>query len=129
MGRYSTSPRPIAAPALMSYIARAAARPSQGNNAAWILDNFRLIFTAWRRRSVNSRWGCADAPIVADTSGAKKAISYHLLARKYLEAVSYNLQRTRISAAFLEGYQETADLQSSEIWSLSRRSSRSLSTA
>jgi cyclic beta-1,2-glucan synthetase len=95
-------------------IARAAAA-SQEENAAWVLDNFRLIFGT-EKESREFAFGLRDYPVVIDASGAA-APRVCLLARTYLKASGDGFSEPEL-AAFLEGYQEAAELDMGEIWGL-----------
>ena len=110
----SRVPTPDRRGRLNELITQAAARP-QANNAAWILDNFRLILGAEkevREFALNLRDFC----VAVDSSGSETA-RVILLARGYLETSGYNFCEQEL-CAFLEGYQETAELAIGEIWSL-----------
>jgi len=95
-------------------IARAAAR-SQAENSAWVLDNFRLILGA-EKEVRKFAVGMRELRVIADPSGAETPRAV-LVARNYLETGGYNFSEQDL-CAFLEGYQETADLEIGEIWSL-----------
>jgi len=95
-------------------IARAAA-DSQGENAAWVLDNFRLIFGT-EKEAREFALGLREFPIVIDQTGPGTP-RVCLLARAYLQATGYGFSEPEITA-FLEGYQDTAALEMGEIWSL-----------
>src|SRR5450432_622316 len=95
-------------------IARAAA-DSKRENAAWLLDNFRLIFGA-EKEAREFAFGLREFPVVIDPSGAATP-RVCLLARGYLQAGGYDF-REQDSAAFVEGYQEASELEMGEIWGL-----------
>src|ERR1700733_11311162 len=95
-------------------IARAAAKP-QPENAAWVLDNFRLIFTA-EKSSRDFSLGLKGFRTVTDQSGAEMPRDC-LLARTYVQASGYGFKEMEL-AAFLEGYQEQAGLDMGELWAL-----------
>ena len=95
-------------------LARAAAAP-HAENAAWVLDNFRLIFTA-EKSSRDFSLGLKGFRTVTDPSGADSP-RVCLVARSYLQACGYGFQEMEL-VAFLEGYQEQADLDMGEIWAL-----------
>lgn len=95
-------------------IARVAA-DSRGENAAWILDNFRLILGA-EKEVRKFAIGMREFRAINDPSGAETP-RVCLLARRYLEAGGHAFSEQEVTA-FLEGYQETADLEIGEIWAL-----------
>src|SRR5436309_15151163 len=68
-------------------IARAAA-DSNGENAAWVLDNFRLIFGT-EKEVREFAFGLREFPVIVDSSGAATP-RVCLLARAYLEACEYD---------------------------------------
>src|SRR5580700_8088801 len=73
-------------------LARAVAQP-QPENAAWVLDNFRLIFTAEKSSRDFSR-GLKGFRTVTDQSGADMP-RVCLVARTYLQAGGYGFQEMR----------------------------------
>ena len=92
-----------------------AASDSQGENAAWLLDHFRLIHAAEKE----TREFCAQMrtlPAIADASGAREP-RVCLIAAQYLAAVGYSFAEESLTA-YLEGYQEQAQLDMREIWDL-----------
>src|SRR5580704_14800721 len=95
-------------------LARAASEP-HAENAAWLLDNFRLIFTA-EKSSRDFALGLKGFRTVTDPSGAEMP-RVCLVARSYLQAGGYGFQEMEL-AAFMEGYQEQAELDMGEIWAL-----------
>ncbi|SRR5579883_3128032 len=100
--------------ALRELLARTAAKP-QGDNAAWVLDNFRLIFGAEKE----AREFCLRAwryPAVAGPGGMETP-RISLLARAYLSEAGNCFSEPAL-AAFVEGYQETGSLNMAEIWAL-----------
>ncbi len=106
--------RPTAGAACSELVARAAANP-RGENAPWLLDNFRLIFTA-EKETREFAFAQRDARVVTDSSGAETPRAC-LLAREYLAAAGQRFCESEL-VAFLEGFQETAPLDSVEIWNL-----------
>jgi len=112
-GRTRTAP-PNRRRRVQELIGRAAADP-QRENAAWVLDNFRLILGT-EKEVREFALGMRELPVVRDPSGAETPC-VSLLARKYLQAGGYGFSEQELTA-FLEGYQETADLEIGEIWAL-----------
>ena len=108
------TPRPHRRRRVEKLLARAAAEP-QPENAAWVLDNFRLIFTA-EKSTRDFSLGLKRFRSVTDASGAGEP-RVCLLARGYLRANSYAFHEAEL-ATFLEGYQEQAELDMGEIWAL-----------
>src|SRR5580658_9990887 len=99
---------------VQALMACAAADP-QGENAAWVLENFRLIFGAEQSaREFSLR--IVESPVIADAFGTE-APRMCAIARNYLE-VGGNSFREPEFTAFIEGYQETAELEMREIWGL-----------
>src|SRR5580700_232909 len=82
-------------------INRVAADP-QLENAAWVLDNFRLIFGAEKEARTFSQ-GLREFPVVPSVSGAETP-RVLLLARSYLEASRHSFCEPELTA-FLQGYQ------------------------
>jgi cyclic beta-1,2-glucan synthetase len=95
-------------------INRVAADP-QLENAAWVLDNFRLIFGTEKEVRTFTQ-GLREFPVVPGVSGAETP-RVCLVARSYLEAGSHGFSEAELTA-FLEGYQEVAGLEMGEIWGL-----------
>jgi hypothetical protein len=95
-------------------IARATALPER-DNARWVLDNFRLILGA-EKETREFALGMRQLRVVRDQSGAETPCVC-LLARSYLETGGQGFNEQELTA-FLEGYQETADLEIGEIWTL-----------
>jgi hypothetical protein len=91
-----------------------AADPQQ-ENAAWVLDNFRLIFGV-EKEARELAFGLREFRAVTDPSGAETPCVCQL-ARRYLQASGYSFREQELTA-FLEGYQEAAALEMGEIWSL-----------
>ena len=87
-------------------LARAAAQP-QPENAAWVLDNFRLIFTA-EKSSRDFSLGLKGFRAVTDPSGAEMP-RVCVVARSYLQAGGYGFQETEL-VAFLEGIRNKPSL-------------------
>jgi cyclic beta-1,2-glucan synthetase len=99
---------------VQALMACAAADP-QGENAAWVLENYRLIFGAEQSaREFSLR--IVESPVIADAFGTE-APRMCAIARNYLE-VGGNSFREPEFTAFIEGYQETAELEMREIWGL-----------
>jgi len=93
---------------------RAAADP-QGENATWVLENFRVIFGAEQTaREFSLR--IVEFPVIADAFGTE-APRVCVMARSYLETGGNNFREPDFTA-FIEGYQETAELEMREIWAL-----------
>jgi cyclic beta-1,2-glucan synthetase len=97
--------------ALMS---RAAADP-KAENAAWVLENFRLIFGA-EQGAREFSLQIVEFPVITDALGTEAA-RVCVIAENYLQASGYGFHEPEFSA-FIEGYQETAELEMSEIWAL-----------
>ena len=95
-------------------LARAVAEPHR-ENAAWVLDNFRSIFTA-EKSSRDFSLGLRGFRTVTDSSGAEMP-RVCLVARSYLQAGGYGFREMEF-VTFLEGYQEQAELDMGEIWAL-----------
>ena len=95
-------------------VTRAAAN-SKAENAAWAIENFRLIYSA-ERESREFALGARDTRAVTDSAGADTP-RVCLLAREYLNAAGQRYREADLKA-FLEGFQETAPLDVSEIWNL-----------
>ena len=92
-----------------------AAADSQGENAAWVVDNFRLIFST-EREVRPFALALREFPVAAGPDGLE-APRVCLLAKGYLEGSAYHFCE-RDLIAFLEGYQQAAELQMNEIWAL-----------
>ena len=112
-GRTRTAP-PNRRRRVQELIGRAAA-DFHRENAAWVLDNFRLILGT-EKEVREFALGMRELRVVRDPSGAETPLVC-LLARRYLEAGGYGFNEQELTA-FLEGYQETADLEIGEIWAL-----------
>jgi hypothetical protein len=80
-----------------------------------VLDNFRLILGA-EKETREFALGMRQLRVVRDQSGAETPCVC-LLARSYLETGGQGFNEQELTA-FLEGYQETADLEIGEIWTL-----------
>jgi cyclic beta-1,2-glucan synthetase len=92
-----------------------AASHAERDKAKWVLDNFRLILSAekeGREFALTAR----QLRVVRDPSGAETPVVC-LVARSYLQAGGYALSEQGLSA-FLQGYQETAELEIGEVWAL-----------
>jgi cyclic beta-1,2-glucan synthetase len=94
-------------------IDRVAAAPQQ-ENAAWVLDNFRLILGA-EKGSREFMAGLRRCRVIADQHGEAPLVC--LVAKGYLEAGGYNFRETELTA-YVEGFQEKIALQMDEIWAL-----------
>jgi len=84
-------------------------------NAAWVLDNFRLIFSAEREVRKFTR-ALRDYPVVFDSQGAETP-RVCVVARGYLATSSYTFNEQDF-AGFIDGYHCAADLEMHEIWAL-----------
>jgi len=94
--------------------ARAVSQQDQ-ENAAWVLDNFRLI--AGAERAVREFSGALpDYPVVIDAQGRETA-RVCVVARGYLATSSYTFREEDL-AGFIDGYQCVAGFTMSEIWAL-----------
>jgi|SRR5579871_368566 len=95
-------------------IAHEAANP-EGENAASVLDNYRLLFGAEKDgRGLVQR--LRRYPLIADSNGAV-ARRVCAVARAYLDQ-SGDCYGEPEFAAFVEGYQDTGSLTMREIWAL-----------
>jgi cyclic beta-1,2-glucan synthetase len=95
-------------------IAKAAAEPD-GKNAAWVLDNFRLILGVEKevREFVAA---LRDQPVRLDSRG-DEIPRVCLVARSYLAASGQTFSEADL-AGFVDGYQSAADFSMHEIWAL-----------
>jgi hypothetical protein len=107
----------VAAPSrrrLKDLIVRAST--SSQAEAAWVLDNFRLIFGAEREaRALASR--LKQYPVVMQKRGGETP-RLCLLARSYLLTVANRFSEQTL-IEFMDGYQDAAPVRMSEIWNLS----------
>jgi cyclic beta-1,2-glucan synthetase len=99
---------------MQELIARAASLADR-ENAAWVLDNFRLIFGAEKEVRQFAR-SLRDYPVVIDSQG-NETLRVCVVARGYLATSSYTFNEQDF-AAFIDGYHCAADLQMQEIWAL-----------
>jgi cyclic beta-1,2-glucan synthetase len=95
-------------------IARAAAGAG-GENAAWVLDNFRLILGV-EKEVREFAAGLREFPVVLDSRG-EETPRVCLVARSYLFTCGQSFSEADL-AAFVDGYQTAADLSMNEIWML-----------
>ncbi|HUO31525.1 MAG TPA: glucoamylase family protein [Bryobacteraceae bacterium] len=105
--------RPVPA-RLRNLFDKAAANP-QMENGAWLLDNFRLIHGA-EKEVHKFALGMRTLPALVNDLGAVMPRAC-LLAERYLRTASNSFQEGDLTE-FLAGYQETAEIQSREIWDL-----------
>ena len=99
---------------LRALIAGAAAQP-QSENAAWLLDNFRLILGA--EKEVREFAHAARELRAASTANGTATPLVSVLARHYLHTGEYGF-REQDFVAFLHGYQQKAELEMGELWAL-----------
>jgi hypothetical protein len=84
-------------------------------NAAWVLDNFRLI--AGAEKSVREfAASLADYPVVIDAQG-RETPRVCVVARGYLATSAYTFNEEHLPE-FIDGYQCAADFRMDEIWAL-----------
>jgi len=88
---------------------------SHSEEARWVLDNYRLIFTA--EKAVREfAFGLRDARTTRDEAGAETP-RVLLLARSYLSAGAFGYSESEL-IAFLDGFQQVDALDSAELWGL-----------
>ncbi len=88
---------------------------SRAPEALWLRENARLIQSA-RREVCDSMRGFRFQPVAIDREGNASPRAC-LLASRYLDAASDSFSSEGL-AAFLDGYQETQELEIGEIWAL-----------
>jgi hypothetical protein len=93
----------------------AAARDSKASGRAWLLDNARLIRTAVKETGDLHR-SLRDYPVAVEEFGVELP-RILVLAREYVRTAHGRFSEEDL-AAFLEGYQEIAELEMGEIWAL-----------
>ena len=109
----SRVPTPTAAAGLTTLITQAAASP-RANNAAWVLDNFRLILGA-EKEARDFALNLRDFCVAADSSGAKRPASSCWRVAIWRPAAITSANRTlRIS----RGVSRHSRANDGEIWSL-----------
>ncbi len=114
-GRGKTATRPPNRRRRIQNLVRRTAANPQGENAAWVLDNFRLIFGAEKEaRTFSFRLGRYPR---AAAEGGNECQRVCLVARAYLN-LAHNSFNEPEFIAFLEGYQEAAALTMKEIWAV-----------
>ena len=99
--------------ALRAFIAHTAGGVEE--NAAWVLDNARLLQAA-EKETRDFSFGLDQFPAAVDASGAETP-RVVLLAREYLEAAG-NRYREEDLSAFIQGFQDIAELTMGELWGL-----------
>ncbi len=93
----------------------AAANGASDERRRWLLDNMRLIRAAARETRGIGRALREEASVI-DAAGVIRPRAY-AVACQYLDSTGGRFSEETL-AAFLEGYQETAELSMSEIWAL-----------
>ena len=99
---------------VLDLIARAESE-NDHENAAWVLDNFRLIVSA-EKGARDFAASLRDYPVVTDAEG-RETPRVSVLARGYLATSSYTFQEADL-ASFIDGFQCAADITMNEIWAL-----------
>ena len=84
-------------------------------NAAWVVDNFRLIFGAEKEVREFTQ-SLRDYPVMADAQGHETP-RVCVVARGYLLTGAYSFNETDLTA-FIDGYQSAAELSMKEVWAL-----------
>ncbi len=99
---------------MQEFISRAATAPPTENTAC-LLDNFRLLLTADKegRELTSAR---RDLQVFEEGPESGTAVVC-VLARAYLKISENGFEEEELQA-FIEGYQETADLSLEEIWAI-----------
>ena len=95
-------------------VARAATEEDR-ENAAWVLDNFRLIFGS-EREVRGFAANLHEFPVVVDRDGHETP-RVRIVARGYLLTTGFVFTETDLTA-FVDGYQSVAELVMDEIWVL-----------
>src|ERR1035438_7061963 len=95
-------------------IARAVGEPDK-ENAAWVVDNFRLIFGAEKEVREFAQ-SLRESPVMVDAQG-QETPRVSVVARGYLLTGAYSFNEADL-AAFIDGYQSTAELKMEEVWAL-----------
>ncbi len=99
---------------LRELIARAAVEPDR-ENAAWVLDNFRLILGS-EKEAREFAAALHEYPVVVDGNGTETP-RVRIVARGYLLTTSYVFTEADL-VAFVDGYQTVSELSMEEVWAL-----------
>jgi cyclic beta-1,2-glucan synthetase len=107
-------PPPNRRKSVQDLIARAVGEPDK-ENAAWVVDNFRLIFGAEKEVREFAQT-LRDYPVLVDAQG-QETPRVLVVARGYLLTGAYSFDEADLTA-FIDGYQSTAELKMEEVWAL-----------
>jgi cyclic beta-1,2-glucan synthetase len=110
-GRRATAPPQHAGP---SYARRILAQDATRENVRLLNENLRLIRTA--EKDLGEPSEALQLPLVRDPAG-NDSLRVSVIARAYLDHVQNRFDEESC-AAFVEGFQEVAILEMSEIWAL-----------
>lgn len=105
--------RPDRRSQLRTFLADISAR--QGENAAWVLDNARLMQAA-EKETRDFSAGLHEFPSITGPTGAEIP-RVRLLAREHLDFAGNTFDEDSL-VAYVEGFQEEVELDMGEVWAL-----------